>query len=400
MNGGAAIAASRLNAVMREAGIDSRMLVATSNRKSASVSPMKQRKQRMLFQATRILLNLLKNRILHPSFTFSLCLHGVRVTHHPWMAQADVIYLHWTQHCFVSLKEVRRLLSLGKPVVLFLHDMWWMTGGCHYSFECEQYKSSCRACPLVGRSCMRWITRYVLHLKQRYMQPYSNLYVVAPSHWMASCAGGSALLGTRRIEVIPNMIHEGIFKPLDRNFAREALGLPKDKKLVLFGANGGTVNPYKGWSCLLDALPHIQTKEVELVVFGAEMPEAERARIPFRIHSLGYLTDQHTLALVYNASDVFVLPSLAENLSLSVIESLSCGTYVVGFDVGGNADMIKHHQTGYLARYKDSADLARGIDWVLSAERPKQHTRAFTDAHFASNRVVSQHIDFLNQILS
>ena len=73
------------------------------------------------------------------------------------------------------------------------------------------------------------------------------------------------------------------------------------------------------------------------------------------------------LADVYTQADVMVVPSLNENLSNTIMESLSCGTPVVGFDIGGNSDMIDHKQNGYLAAERDCDDLARGIEWCLTS---------------------------------
>ena len=81
---------------------------------------------------------------------------------------------------------------------------------------------------------------------------------------------------------------------------------------------------------------------------------------------VGYISDSHTLAALYSLADVMVVPSLTENLSNAIMESLSCGTPVVGFDIGGNSDMIDHQKNGYLAKEKDSEDLAQGIEWCLA----------------------------------
>ena len=105
-------------------------------------------------------------------------------------------------------------------------------------------------------------------------------------------------------------------------------------------------------------------EDFELVVFGAEASELGMdVNVP--IHYVGYVGNTQELASLYNLADVMVVPSLTENLSCAIMESLSCGTPVVAFDIGGNGDMIEHQRNGYLAKEKDDADLAQGILWCL-----------------------------------
>ena len=81
---------------------------------------------------------------------------------------------------------------------------------------------------------------------------------------------------------------------------------------------------------------------------------------------MGSLHDDVSLVTLYSAVDVMIVPSLQENLSNAIMESLSCGTPIVSFDIGGNSDMIEHKLNGYLAKPFESKDLAHGIEWVLN----------------------------------
>jgi glycosyltransferase involved in cell wall biosynthesis len=195
-----------------------------------------------------------------------------------------------------------------------------------------------------------------------------NLTIVTPSYWLAKCSGASSLLQNARIEVIPNGIDTEIFKPVQRFIARTILGLPQNKRLILFGAIEPTSNIRKGFHLLQPALKKLSQSDwvdrVELVVFGASKPK----NVPdfgFKSNYLGKLNDDISLALVYAAVDLFVAPSLEDNLPNTIIESLACATPCVAFNIGGMPDMIEHQQNGYLAQPFDVEDLARGITWVL-----------------------------------
>ena len=289
---------------------------------------------------------------------------------HPLVQEADVVYLHWINLNSVSVEEIGRLLDSGKQVVWFMHDMWPITGGCHHSFECEAYQTHCNVCPmLTGKK--KDLSYRVFERKLKVLKNRANLTVVSPSHWLAECAGKSSLFSNCRIEVIPNVIDTNKFAPFDRSLAKRILHLPEDKKIILFGCNSGSENFYKGWNYFEESLRKTDLSGCEIAVFGHK--GKDNNKLPVNIHYLGRINDEYPgLVLAYSASDVFVSPSIAENFSLTLCESSSCGVPVVCFDVGGNSDIVLNRQTGYLARYRDSDDLAAGIRWVLNHPDPDE----------------------------
>lgn len=188
--------------------------------------------------------------------------------------------------------------------------------------------------------------------------------IVCPSNWLADCARDSHVLRDKDITVIPNGIDTTQFKPIDKLVARDVFNLPADKKLVLFGAFGGTDDPRKGFSYLRDALRLLPDEsDIELVVFGADQPQ--HLDVALAVHQIGRLQDTVSLALLYPACDVFVLPSMQDNLPNTLLESLACGTPCVAFETGGISDLIQHQRNGYLAKLRDTNDLVHGIQWTL-----------------------------------
>jgi glycosyltransferase involved in cell wall biosynthesis len=169
--------------------------------------------------------------------------------------------------------------------------------------------------------------------------------------------------------VLPNGIDPSVYRPLPRQLSREALGLPQDRRLILFGALGRAEAHRKGVAYLEAALRHLARHAVHqdlmLVIIGASWPDAA-AGLGIEARYLGRLHDDISLALAYSAADVFVAPSTQDNLPNTVMEALACGTPCVAFDIGGMPDMIEHQVNGYLARAFSSEDLATGIAWVLA----------------------------------
>ncbi len=158
-----------------------------------------------------------------------------------------------------------------------------------------------------------------------------------------------------------------VFKPFDKNKSRDLWNLPEDKKLILFGAMSATSDTRKGFDKLSEALHQLENKDIEFVVFGSNAPK-ESQNFGFKTHYVGTLVDEVSLITLYSAVDVMIVPSLQENLSNAIMESLACGTPVVGFDIGGNSDMIEHRTNGYLAKPFDTTDLKDGIEWILNYE--------------------------------
>ena len=220
-----------------------------------------------------------------------------------------------------------------------------------------------------------------------------NLTVVGTSNWINNCSKHSALLGPFKHINLPNPIDRKLFKPKNGQELRNLFGLPQDKKIILFGAVAATSDLRKGFkqfSMALNCLP----KDYEVAVFGASEPNSSN-NLKSSIHYLGNIENDEKLCSLYNAVDVTVVPSLQENFSNTIMESLACGTPVVGFDIGGNSDMIKHKVTGYLAEPFNSQDLANGITWVLSHSKPEIVRKACSikvECEFDSSLVAQKYI--------
>lgn len=401
--GGAAIAAFRHNEALNRAGISSSMLVAEKTTHTPSVHQPTGYKHcivfRNYFQRYYPLLWLYKE---HPYALWSFNNIGYDLAREECVRSADVIILHWINGGFLSVKGVERLLKLGKPVIWFMHDMWPLTGGCHYSFECTKYMTHCGACNMfhdhAGHNKMRDLS-YIQH--QRKLSKwgkYPNLIIVAPSHWLARCAQHSALFGSLRIHVAPNVIDTTKYRPHSASACRDLLGLPRDKKIILFVADQVQA-VYKGWPYLQSALQHLDKETTECLVLGNCDQKFISDNVPLKTHFTGLLKDDYSMILAYNAADVLVTPSLADNFPNVLLESLSCGTPAVGFDVGGIPDLIVHKETGYLVRYQDAGDLGRGINWVLT-EADSAKLSVQSRAHIETQCSYEKVREYYSQMLS
>lgn len=310
---------------------------------------------------------------------------------------ADVIYIHWALKGMINLRSMEQLARLNKPVVIFLHDMWNITGGCHHSFSCEKYKTEgCNNCPMFPADKKNDLSAKEFRKKMRLYSKYNNLFFVSPSKWLYDCAKESLLTKNKPVFYIPNILDKVLFKPADKTVARQILNVDTGETVIAFGAI--TVNsPYKGWTYLQKALELLSKddslKNISVLIFGSAYNKEIANAIPFKTRFMGYLLDEYSTSLVYNASDVFIAPSLAEAFGYVVMEALSCGTPVVGFNVGGIPDMIRHKENGYLAKYKDADDVSEGIKFCL-----KNKIQGHLLPEIDPTLTVKRHVEMLDQL--
>ncbi len=277
------------------------------------------------------------------------------------LPDADIINLHWIAH-FVDLPTF--LPQCQAPLVWTLHDMNTFTGGCHYALDCDKYQKQCGACPQLGSQSNQDISHKIWLAKQKVYRLVSDgkLHIVTPSKWLAEEAQSSSLLQHMPISVIPNGLNTTIFKPYDKTEARSQLKIPLSAKVILFSA-ASIISLRKGLKLLLDALQMLDKQSNIVLVSLGTGKIKQNLSIPTL--SLGYLKNEQQIALAYSAADLFVIPSLQDNLPNTVMESLACGTPVVGFDVGGIADMVRPGISGQLVPAKNVRQLQQAITSLL-----------------------------------
>ena len=281
--------------------------------------------------------------------------------------------------------------------------MWLFTGGCHYDENCGRYSVGCGQCPILGSKKINDLSFSVLNRKKKYWAN-NNLTVVASSHWLYDCAKSSELLKNARVEEIPIGINLEDFTPTNKEFAREKLLLPQNKKLVLFGAVNAVKDKRKGFKYLIDALKILGDKkdEIELVVFGSNFSK-DVDNCDLKVNYLGHINDDKKISQIYSAADVFVAPSIQDNMPTTVMESLACGTPAVAFDVGGMSSMIEHKKNGYLSKPLDVNDLANGIKWVISNDADygllSRNSREKIEKEFNIQNITKKYIDLYRDIL-
>ncbi len=378
-SGGAAVACRRLALALNKHQTNATLLVQELSGSESFVVPvatnyLRKKAAFARFAAERLYFYFFE-KSKKARFAFSPANTGIDISRHPVIEQADVLHLHWVHFGFLSISSLQKLFALRKPILWTLHDMWAMTGGCHYSGSCPHYLSHCHQCPFLKNPSATDLS-YRVFEKKKILFQNADIHFVACSQWLAGQARTSALLQRFPVTAIPNPIDTELYRPLDKQGVRRKLGLPTDKKLLLFGAMN-TQDPRKGFAYLEQALYHVAQNSVrlkdnvQLVIFGKANAEV-LAKLPFRVHDYGSVKGDAALVELYNACDALVLPSVEDNLPNTVMEALACGTPSVAFHTGGLPELIDHQQNGYLAAYQSIEDLANGIAYVLDEDQQQR----------------------------
>ena len=404
--GGAAIAAGRLVEALKNNGIKAKMLVREKQTDRLSVIELKRNWWRVWQFIWERILIWKENRFKkHNLFAVDIANTGTDITVLPEFQAADIIHLHWINQGMLSLNDIRKILLSGKPVVWTMHDMWPCTGICHHARECDKYHQECHHCPYIYKGGGKKDLSNQVFKKKKEIYQSAPVTFVTCSRWLKERAGQSALLNGHTIVDIPNPISTGLFKPQNSLAARNKMELPTDKKLILFGSVKVTDKrkgiDYFVESCKLLAEMHPELKEELGVVVYGKNSEQLKPLIPFQVYALDYISNEKDLVNIYNAVDLYVTPSLEENLPTTIMEAMACGVPCVGFNVGGIPEMIDHLHNGYVAEYRSAEDLANGIFWTLSeSEYQSLSEEACRKAvsNYSESIVAKKYIDIYNKI--
>lgn len=310
---------------------------------------------------------------------------------------ADIVQLGWIRGLLNS-RQISRLSKLVRnPVVWSMMDHAPLTGGCHYTGGCRRFSDRCGCCPSLGSKAPGNLSARILARKRKNFA-CARIALVAASKQDEALAGRSALFARAPKAIIPVPVDGEVFRPIDPRAAREVLGLSVERRMIFFGAYGLQAER-KGIRYLIEALRILNQEKpglagkCELLIAGRGASE-ELSALPYRIHQLGVLGDQRSLALAYQAADLFVSPSVDDSGPMMVLESLLCGTPVVAFPIGYAADLLPQQRIGGMAKLADSYSLFDTIKDLLElpaeSYRQMRELARLTAAGYCSMPVVAK----------
>ena len=318
-----------------------------------------------------------------------------------------ITHLHWLGDNTISIEEVGKLKG---PIFWTLHDQWPFCGAEHYTHPPiikngqqindfryrENYSKKSRIFDEKGFDLNRWTWE---RKKRSWTKPIN---IVATSSWLFECVKKSSLMKNWPIHLIPYPINTKNWKPINKSHAKNIIGVDTNKKVILFGAIGGTKDTRKGSHLLEEAIKILKDSyyenienRVQILVFGETSNKKFINGLP--VDFLGSFQDDLSLRVVYSAADVMVVPSIQEAFGQTASEAHACATPVVGFKIGGLIDIVSHKETGYLADPYKPKSLAYGINWILEDEernkRLSSQARLKAKKYWDSKIIAKKYID-------
>ncbi|NEP22339.1 glycosyltransferase family 4 protein [Moorena sp. SIO3I6] len=394
ISGGAAIAGYRLHQGLLAKGIDSRLLVGTVKTKSDRVAHVSRRYR-------------LENQLFRLTWGFGFndlnLISSFDIPKHNFYKNANVINFHNLHTNYFNYLAIPSLTK-EKPAVLTLHDMWSFTGHCAYSYDCDRWKIGCGKCPYPATYPA--IKKDNTHLEWRlknWVYSRSNITIVTPSNWLTKQAEQS-MLNRFPVHHIPYGIDTEAYQPLDTEQCRSLLGIPKNKKVLMFGAVSFN-DSRKGSDLLLKALsllPKSLKAETVLLTMGSSGEGISEA-VEMQTLNLGYVSSDRLKSIAFSAADLFIFPTRADNLPLVLQESMACGTPMVSFKIGGVPDLVRPGITGYLAVPEDTEDFSNGIVQLLEdgkvREEMSQNCREIAVEEYPLELQARRYIKLYSQVL-
>lgn len=325
----------------------------------------------------------------------------------PEFKSADIIHCHNLHGNYFNLSTLEKISHI-KPVIWTFHDMWPITAHCGHAFDVSTGPPQAGkikdngffACPSLDiPPAIAWHNEKYLEKRKRGIYNKANFHIVTPSKWLADKVSQS-ILKDKPLSVIYNGINTSIFKPYNQKECRQSLDLPLDKQIILVVAKGGASNPWKGGNYAQEAIKaFIGDSRPFFVDLGGDTNyNTGQGKV------VSYVADQDILAKYYSAADILLYPSIADNCPLVVLEAMACGLPVVSFATGGIPELVEHKINGYIAEYKNTADLQSGIKYLLNlsseeTQKMRQHSLNKIRAGFTLDLMVDKYLRLYNQIL-
>ena len=309
----------------------------------------------------------------------------------------NLIHLHNIHGGYFQTNLLPKLSKIA-PIVWTFHDMFPITGHCAYSFECEKWKTGCGNCERLDiyPSIKKDRTKFLWNYKNKIFNS-ANFTIVTPSLWLKKCVEES-FLKNKDIRLIYNGINLKNFTKSDKFEARKTLQLPEDKKIVLFSADGGVKNPFKGGEFVFQAFEKLKNhKDILFLNIGGKNEEKSENWLDF-----GYVKDPQTMAKLYSAADIYLFPTLAETFGMTIVEAMSCGLPVITFETGGVPEIVENSKTGFVVEYKNGEMLALALEKLLNDNdlRQKMAENAVeANKKFSSKRMALEYLRLYEELL-
>ena len=407
--GGASIAAFRLHHGLIKAHIDSQMFVLVKSSEYEHVAAYNYQAtttQRILRKLKQLRLEHINNknqsrRELKTTFTddrSNLGKHLIRQ-----IPLSNVIHLHWTAG-MIDYKILCRHFESRSILVWTLHDLVHITGGCHYPYDCDKYTDHCGCCPQLNSTMQNDWSYQIFKRKNAAFKLIANQAIfIAPSKWAKKIACQSALLNDIEVHHIPYAIDISEYMILNRSELRKKYQINENDVTLLFIA-GNIQEQRKGFVDYLAAINQLCFEQpgtsLTALIVGKNLPENLKSSC--LIKHVDYVSDKQQLNDIYNLADATVLPTIADTGPQTALESIACGTPIIGYNTGIIADVLEYPDMGILCKDNNILSLVDALKlFVNSANNFKpDQIRERATKYFDLSEAVVRHQELYMELLS
>jgi Glycosyl transferases group 1 len=285
------------------------------------------------------------------------------------------------------LQTLDALSATGIPVFVYMHDAFWVTGRCAAPLACTKYLTGCdSSCPTAHefpRLQPDLIRQAWADREQLFTRP-NGIALIANSSWTLELArqryGGKA-----RAEIVHLGLDHAAFAPFPKALARQLLGVPEGRTVVVMGAVDVS-DRWKGGAIFEGVLEALTGRhDVHVVLFGHASTRFRAAK------SFGFVSDERLMALILSTADIFVSTAIAESFGQTLLEASACGFATVALDVGGVRDIVVHEETGLLVREQSVAAVLGAVDQLIKDQQKREGFGR------AGRRRVEEHFTLIRQ---
>lgn len=327
-----------------------------------------------------------------------LPLFGVDITKFKVVKEADIVNLHWINSGMINIKKLKKIQC---KIVWTLRDMWPITGICHYTLGCDGYLTGCGKCFQLNSVNKNDISRKVSFIKKKISK---RITTVGVSTWIKKEADRSYIFKDSKNFYIQNCINTEEFMPIEKEIARNIIGLNSDKKIVMLGAQN-LQDSYKGGKYLSELLKLLDPNKIQFLIIGKVNPDLVSLlqELHFESKFLGFISDTLALRVIYSAANVFITLSIQDCLPKMPVEAMCCRTPVIAFRTTGLVDIVEDKSNGCLVELGDLHSMRDSLYWILDNNNydvicESAHNKAIS--YFDSHIVAKKYKQLYEEILS
>ncbi|MDF2864560.1 MAG: glycosyltransferase [Achromobacter mucicolens] len=314
--------------------------------------------------------------------------------------EADLVHYHIIHSGFLSMQSLPAMTA-EKPSLWTLHDPWAMTGHCIHPFSCQRWKTGCGQCPDLKTdfAIQRDTTALNFRLK-RAAYRRSNFEILVASSWMENMVRQSPLMDGVPVHKVPFGLDLDFFKPGDQAAAKARLGIEPHRLVLCFRS---VVNDFKGLQYVIEALDRLQTQVPICLLTLNDKGRIEKFKDRFQVVELGWTNDDSVMQDVYSATDLFLMPSLADSFGLMAVEAMACGKPTICFEGTALPEVVFTPEAGLAVPSRDSAALAAAMERLIGDPQERlargARSRQLAEQHYDIRLQAERMVDVYERVI-